>query len=186
MLYKAHVLQGSMAERVDFAGLSLPRQHFPPEATPVKPPGTLREKSTAQGVQIQHHPVLSCSFSRELLQVITLAAQSGAGAIQHRTVLPLRRGESLLDNWVILKSCLQAARVPLHPVSAGAVTAAGDMSFFGRLWGRVTDQGFDVSSRGTRSSCPRQISASGWRRSVANNSSIALRGVRSAEESTMT
>lgn len=78
----------------------------------------------------------------------------------------------------------------LHPVSAGAVTVAGAMSFFGRLLERVTDQGFEASSRGTHSSSPQillhQISVSGWRRSVANNNSIALCGVRSAEESTIT
>lgn len=62
--------------------------------------------------------------------------------------------------------------------------------FFWRLLGRGTDQGFDVSSWGTHSSSPQilphQILASGWRRFAANNNSIALCGVRSAEESTST
>ena len=65
----------------------------------------------------------------------------------------------------------------------------GHASFLRRLLGRATDQRFDVSSRGTRSSSPRllpgQISVSGWGRSSANNNSTALRGVRSAEESTI-
>lgn len=82
--------------------------------------------------------------------------------------------------------CSLAARYPA--VSPAAVMAAVDTSVFGGLLRRVTEQGFDVSRQGTHllHSLPCQIPASGWRRSEANNSSTALCGVRSTEESTIT
>lgn len=94
-------------------------------------------------------------------------------------------GSYSLDKWTIFKSPLGAAQVPLQPD-----TASGAMLIFGRLLGTVTDQGFDASSQGSRSSSPqilpRQISVSGWGWSVENNSSTASSGVRSAVESTST
>lgn len=107
----------------------------------------------------------------------------------------VKEGELSLDDWDILESCLRAAHVPCSQIP-GCFTPLqpelqqGTCRFFRRLLGRVTEQGCDVSSRGTRSSSPQilppQISVSGWRRSGANNDSMALRGVRSAEESTST
>lgn len=106
-----------MTERVDFASLSLPQQHFPPEATPAKPSVIFREKSTAWGEQIQHNLVLSCSFSKELLQVIILATQKGAGVIQHCSVT-VKEGSVVagqLDHFEELPAsctCSLAARYP--------------------------------------------------------------------------
>lgn len=63
---------------------------------------------------------LSHPFSRELLQVITLPMQSGAGVVQHPMVLPWRRGELSLDKWTILEGCPWAAHVPMQPENPAA------------------------------------------------------------------
>lgn len=182
-----------MTERVDFASLSLPQQHFPPEA---KPSGILREKSTAWGVQIQHHLVLSCSFSRELLQVIILATQRGAGVIQHCSIT-VKEGRAVagqLDHFEELPvscTCSLAARYPAaSPCFSWSHNCSRECVILWKAVGKSDRPGFDVSSWGTHLSSPQilpcQISVSGWRWSLANNNSIALCGVKSAEESTIT
>lgn len=109
-------------------------------------------------MQSVHHLVLSCSFSRELLRTVTLTTLSEAGsdsALHSAIVKEGRFVAGQLDHFEELPMscrCSLAARYPA--VSPGALTAAGDMSAFGGLLRRVTEEGFDVSRQGTHSSSP--------------------------------
>lgn len=168
-----------------------PSAAFP---TSLKPSKAIRKNGTAWGVQIVHHLVLSCSFSRELLQTImTLTMLSEAGSVSALYSAIIKEGSFVvgqLDHFEeLLMSCRCSFAARYPAVSLGPLIAAVDTSVFGGLLRRVTEQGFDVSRQGTHSSSPQhphQIWASGWRRSGANNNSTALCGVRSTEESTIT
>lgn len=142
-------------------------------------------------MQIVHHLVLSCSFARELLQTITLTMLSEAGsdsALHSAIVKEGRFAVGQLHHFEELPMSCRCSLAARHPaVSPGAVSAAVDTSVFEGLLRRVTEQRCDVSRKGTHlfHSLPRQIRASGWRRSEANSNSTVLCGVRSTEESTI-
>lgn len=133
-----------------------PSAAFP---TSCKPSKTMRNNGIAWGVQIVHHLVLSCSFSRELLRkmmTLTMLSEAGSDSALHSAII--KEGRFLvgqLDHFEELPMSCRCSRAARYPaVSLGLVIAAVDTSVFGGLLRRVTEQGFDVSRQGTCSSSP--------------------------------
>lgn len=121
-MYKAHVLQGRMTE----GGFCLPLTPSAAFPTSHKPSKTIRKNGTAWGVQIVLHLVLSCSFSRELLQTImTLTMLSEAESVSALYSAIIKEGSFVvgqLDHFEELPMscrCSLAARYPA--VSLGPV-----------------------------------------------------------------
>lgn len=127
ILYKTRVLQGNVTERVDFASLSFPQKHFPPEATPAKPSGKYCSGS-ANSAWNSVTPFLgnyykwSLSPCRAGLVWFSILWYYHEGGVScHWTSGPFWRVAHELH----MSPCSQKTLL-LHPISAGALIAAGD------------------------------------------------------------